>query len=163
MSILDSLPSVIKKQIDMSDVKEIEVKQENEKPFILACSRNLKPEELDLLKSYGKVLVFHESFRNIPLSSHKFNYAIFDLHQKVHRDTLCKEDLTNYNVVCVIGVLDKHDDFVEDLDAVNCIHTFPDQQAFPKEFNRLLLTKKIRKPSMLKTVWRYICFLKDGL
>jgi hypothetical protein len=162
MSLLDTLPPVIKRELDPSDVKEI-VLDKNEKPFILACSRPLKPEELELLKSYGKVLVFHESFRNIPLASHQFNYGVFDLMEKVHRDTLAKEDLSKYNVVCVIGLLDGYDDFPEDINAVNCVRTFPARQAFKSEFDRLLVQKKIRKPSVLKTFLRFLCGLASGL
>jgi hypothetical protein len=162
MSLLDSLPPVIKRELDRSDVKEVEAPKDT-KPFILACSRKLEPAELDLLKSYGKVLVFHHSYVNIPLDSHQFNYAVFDLHEKVHRDTLAKEDLTKYNVVCIVGRLDGHDDFTEDIHAVNCVRTMPARQAFKSEFDRLLLAKKIRAPSLLKSVWRFLCFLSDGL
>ena len=162
MSILDSLPPVIKRDLDLSDVKE-PPPDKNPKPFVLACSRALKPEELELLKSYGKVLVFHQSYVNIPLAQHQFDYAIFDLHQKVHRDTLAKEDLTNYHVVCVIGCLDGHDDFSQDLHSANCVRTMPARQAFKSEFDRLLLAKKIRAPSVLKSIWRFLCFLQAGL
>jgi len=162
MSILDSLPPVIKRELDRSDVKEVEAPKDS-KPFILACSRDLKPEELDLLKSYGKVLVFHQSYVNIPLAQHQFDYAVFDLHQKVHRDTLSKEDLSRYHVVCVVGILDTHDDFAEDIQASNCVRTMPARQAFKSEFDRLLLAKKIRAPSVLKSIWRFLCALHAGL
>ena len=161
MSILDSLPPVIKRELDRSDVKELE--QKDGKPFILACSRELKPDELELLKSYGKVLVFHQSYVNIPLGQHQFDYAVFNLHEKVHRDTLAKEDLSKYNVVCVVGLLDVHDDFSDDIHASNCVRTLPARQAFKSEFDRLLLAKKIRAPSVLKAVWRFLCFLQSGL
>ena len=162
LSLLDNLPPVIKRDLDPSDVKEI-VADQNAKPFILACSRPIKPEELELLKSYGKVLVFHESFRNIPLASHQFDYAVFDLMEKVHRDTLAKEDLSKYNVVCVVGLLDGYDDFPLDIGCVNCVRTFPARQAFKSEFDRLLISKKIRKPSVLKTFLRFLCGLANGL
>ncbi len=163
MSILDHLPPVIKRDLSLDDVKAVEhPKDANEKPFILACSRAIKPEEMELLKSYGKVLVFHDSFRNIPLSSHQFQYAVFDLMDKVHRDTLAKEDLSKYHVVCVVGLLDSYDDFKGDLSAINCVRTFPARQAFKSEFDRLLLSPKIRKPSMMKSFLRFICFLSDG-
>ena len=161
-SLLDSLPPVIKRDLDLSDVKQVDAPV-NAKPFILACSRKLESAEMELLKFYGKVLVFHHSFVNIPLSQHQFDYAVFDLHEKVHRDTLAKEDLTKYNVVCVVGCLDKHDDFSQDIHAVNCVRTFPQRQAFKSEFDRLLLSHKIRAPSMLKSMWRFLCFLSDGL
>jgi hypothetical protein len=76
---------------------------------------------------------------------------------------LAKEDLTLYNVVCVVGRLDAHDDFSDDIHAINCVRTFPQRQAFKSEFDRLLLAKKIRAPSVLKSVWRFLCGLADGL
>lgn len=155
-------PSVIKQELDVSDVKAVEVVVEDQKPFILACSRPLKPDELDLLKSYGKVLIWHDSFRNIPLAQHQFDYAVFDLNEKVHRDTLAKEDLSKYHVVCVVGLLDGYDDFPVDIGAENLVRTFPHRQAFKAEFDRLLLAKKIRKPSFAKTILRFLCFLSDG-
>jgi hypothetical protein len=162
MSILDSLPPVIKREVDASDVKEVDGPKDA-RPFVLACSRALQPEELELLRSYGKVLVFHESYRNIPMASHQFDYAVFDLHQKVHRDTLAKEDLSRYHVVCIIGRLDGHDDFSHDLHAQNCVRTMPARQAFKSEFDRLLLAPKVRAPSMLKSIWRFLCALQAGL
>jgi hypothetical protein len=158
---LDNLPP-LKKNVDLSDVKSSAPIEQKEKPFILACSRNVEPEELELLKSYGAILIFHESFRNIPLSSHKFNYALFDLREKTHRDAMMKEDLTEYNVVCIVSLFDSFDDFVEDVEAINCIRTFPARQAFKQDFDRLLVSSKIRKPSCLKAVVRSLCFLKDG-
>jgi len=162
MSLLDNLPPVIKRDLDLSDVKAVE-HPKNDKPFILACSRQLKPDELELLKSYGKVLVFHESFRNIPLSSHKFEYAVFDLHQKVHRDTLAKENLSDYNVVCIVGLLDSWDDFSIQLNAINNVKTMPQRQAFKSEFDRLLISKKVNAPSILKSALRFLCGLANGL
>lgn len=161
MSILDHLPPVIKRDLSLDDVKLADESQG--KPFILACSRPLTPEETDLLRLYGKVLVWDSSFRNIPLKSHKANYLVFNLMEKVHRDTLAKEDLTSYNVICVVGLLDSYDDFASDLGAVNLIRTFPARQAFKGEFDRLLISPKIRKPSLAKTVLRFLCGLANGL
>lgn len=160
MSLLDQLPKVIRREVDPSDVKA--QAPASDKPFLLCCSRDVEPEELALLKTYGRVLEFHESFRNIPLRSHQFEYALFDLRQKVHRDTLMKEDLSAYHIVCVISLLDSRDDFVHDVKAENCVRTFPDRQAFKSDFDRLLLSAKIRKPSVLKSLVRFLCFLSDG-
>lgn len=160
MSLLDNLPKVIRREIDQSDVKAQSAR--DDKPFLLCCSRDLEPEEIELLKHYGKLLVFHHSFVNIPLGSHQFDYAAFDLREKTHRDTLAKEDLSGYHVVCVVGLLDKYDDFVLDLKAENLVKTFPSRQAFKSDFDRLLLSAKIRKPSVLKSLFRFLCFLQDG-
>ena len=161
MSILDHLPPVIKRELSLEDVK---IQDEPKgKPFILACSRLLTPEEQELLKLYGRLLVWDSSFRNIPLKSHKADYMVFNLMEKVHRDTLAKEDLSDYHVVCVVGLLDSYDDFASDLGAVNLVRTFPARQAFKGEFDRLLLCPKIRKPSLAKTILRFLCGLANGL
>lgn len=157
---LDSLPP-LKKSIDISDVKSVD-DPVNNKPFLLACSRDVELGELELLKSYGQVLVWHESFRNIPLSSHKFDYCLFDLREKAHRDAIMKEDIAAYNVVCIVGLLDTFDDFVEDLTAMNCVRTFPARQAFKSDFDRLLLSAKIRKPSCFKSIIRFLQHLWQG-
>ena len=162
-SILDNLPPVIKQGIDLSDVKAVEMKHDGDKPFILACSRALQAEEMELLRSYGKVLVWDESFRNIPLGQHVFDFAVFDLNKKVHRDTLAKESLEAYHVVCIVGLLDGYDEFASDLGAENLVRTFPQRQAFKSEFCRLLLSPKIRKPSLAKTLLRFLCGLAHGL
>jgi hypothetical protein len=160
MSILDNLPP-LKKAVDLSDVKAVH-DEKKEKPFLLACSRDVELPELELLKSYGSVLVWHESFRNIPLTSHKFDYALFDLREKTHRDALMKEDLASYSVVCIVSILDSFDDFVEDLGAKNCIRTLPARQAFKSDFDRLLVSAKIKKPNCVKALVRSLCFLRDG-
>ena len=158
MSILDNLPP-LKRSVDQSDVKAVD---HPDKPFLLACSRDVELTELELLKSYGTVLVWHESFRNIPLTSHKFDYALFDLREKTHRDALMKEDLSIYNVVCVVSILDSFDDFVEDLCAKNCVRSFPARQAFKSDFDRLLVSAKIKRPNCIKALVRSLCFLRDG-
>jgi hypothetical protein len=156
---LDSLPP-LKRNVDASDVKSNAVMVD--KPFLLACSRDVTQPELDLLKSYGSVLVWHESFRNIPLSSHKFDYALFDLREKTHRDAIMKEDITRYTVICIVGLLDSFDDFVEDVSALNCIRTFPARQAFKNDFDRLLMSAKVRKPSCAKSMLRFLQKLWGG-
>lgn len=155
-SILDNLPSVIKKQVGQEDVKA--VNDNVDKPFLLVCSRDLEKNEIDVLNSYGKTLVWRESFVNIPLSQHEFAYCVCDVRNKVHRQMLMKENLDAYHVVCVVGWLDAHDDFVDDLNAENVVRTFPDHQAFKQDFDRLLLSAKIKKPNMAKSFLR--CFLK---
>lgn len=161
MSILDQLPPVIKQGVSLEDVKVQD--EPTGKTFILACSRLLTPEEQELLKLYGRLLMWDSSFRNIPLKSHKADYIVFNLMEKVHRDTLAKEDMSDYHVVCIVGLLDSYDDFAKDIGAVNLVRTFPARQAFKGEFDRLLLSPKIRKPSLAKTLLRFLCGLAHGL
>lgn len=163
MSILDQLPPVIKRNVEVDDVKAVPVQVNGEqKSFILACSRDIQVEEMELLKSYGQLLVWDESFRNIPLASHRFDYATFDLREKTHRDALMKEDLSRYHVVCIVSIFDSFDDFIEDTHCMNIIRTLPARQAFKSDFDRLLLSFKIRKPNCLKAIFRSLCFLRDG-
>lgn len=160
MSILDTLPKVIRREVSQDDVKAVD--PADEKPFILCLMRDLEPEELDLLKSYGKVFVFHHSFVNIPISKHDFLYAVYDMRDKIHRDSLMKEDLSPYHIVAIVGLLDRHDDTHKDVNAENLIRSFPQRQAFASSFNRLLLSKKIRQPSILKAILRFFCSLSSG-
>lgn len=160
MSILDTLPKVIRKELNPEDVKDVDEK--DDKPFILCLMRDLEPAELDLLKSYGKVFTFHHSFVNIPIEKHDFAYAIYDMRDKIHRDALMKEDLRSYHIVAIVGLLDRHDDTHKDVNAENLIRSFPQRQAFASSFNKLLLSKKIRQPSVLKAILRFFCSLSSG-
>jgi len=159
MSMLDSIK--IRKEVRQEDVKAAAPEQD-EKPFLLCLTRDLEPAELELLKSYGKVFIFHNSFVNIPLPCHDFAYATFDLRDKIHRDSLMKEDLSSYHIVCLVGLLDKHDDTHKDIGAENLVRTMPSRQAFKADFDRLLLSSKIRKPSLLKAILRFFCALSSG-
>jgi|GEM_PF-4999391 len=153
MSVLDKLPSFI--SVSQSDVKEQEPK--NEKPFILVFESNHnKPENVSLLSSYGKVIEWHSSFVNIPLSQQIFDYLLIDISDKIHRQLLMKEDLTKYNIVVVCEWYQDDDDFVEDVKSQNVLHNLPARQAFKSDFDKLLLSKKIRKPSCAKTVLRVL-------
>jgi hypothetical protein len=171
MSAVDNLPPIIK-QIkpfvnevveNLPPVREeitykpmVEVA--DSKPFILVCSRELKEDELSDLQGYGKVLVFRESYLNIPLKElmqeHQFSYMLVDIHNKVHRQMLMKEDLSPYHVVCVVGYIDIHDDFVEDTQAENTVRSLPDHQAKKADFDRLLLAQKLKKPNIVKSCLR---------
>jgi hypothetical protein len=169
MSLVDNLPPVIKrvekvlngvvriveeKEEVKQEVKEEEPRADDGKPFILVCSRELKPEEMIDLQGYGKVLVWRDSYLNIPLREHVFDYCLVDIHNKLHRQMLMKEDLKAYHLVCVVGYLDAHDDFIEDTNAENSVRSLPDHQAKKSDFDRLLLANKLKKPNLLKSCLR---------
>lgn len=159
-SVLDKLPSVIKQMVDESDVKS--VVDDVDRPFLIVHSRKVEQEEKELLKSYGPVLEWDSSFINIPLSSHKFNYCLLDIHNKDVRMLLMKTDLSQYHVVILSRKWESEDDFHEDVEAENVIRSLPPRQAFVSEFNRLLLAKKIRKPSCGKAVLRLVLKVLSG-
>jgi len=172
MSLVDNLPPIIQSRASLEKkvVNEVieEKKEEKEeverkpsvesrsddKPFILVCSRDLKPEEMIDLQGYGKVLVWRDSYLNIPLREHVFDYCLVDIHNKLHRQMLMKEDLKAYHVVCVVGYLDAHDDFIEDTKAENSVRSLPDHQAKKSDFDRLLLANKLKKPNLVKSCLR---------
>ncbi len=158
-SLLDTLPNVIKK-IELSDVKASN--EETESSFIVVCSRQLSVEEIDLFKHFGKVLEYHDSYINIPLSQHKFDYCLVDVNQKSHRMMLMKEDLNKYNVVCLVKWHEDSDDFVEDVHCKNVMHNLPPKMPFKADWDRLLLSKKIRKPNCLKSLGRVFLKVLNG-
>jgi len=161
MSLLDNLPPVIAKA-KPSDVAALA--PADDKKFLLVCSRALKPSEMDVLTSYGKVLVYRDSFQNIPLDKllADSTYCVLDIHQKSHRVLLGKEDLSPYHVVAVINSYDCEDDWMEDVGAENIVKGLPDHQAFAADFNRLLITKKVRKASCVKSVYRILLKVLRG-
>lgn len=176
MSVIDRLPPIIQSKAGLEKkvedevvlVKAVnEVVQPNErpdvsKPFILICSRELKPEELVDLQGYGKVLKWRDSYLNIPLKEHQFDYCLVDIHNKTHRQMLMKEDLKSYHLVCVVGYIDAHDDFVDDTNAENTVRSLPDHQAKKSDFDRLLLANKLKKPNLLKSCLRAFLRLLAG-
>ena len=71
-----------------------------------------KPEDVSLLSSFGKVLEYDNSYINIPLANHQFNYLCVDISEKQHRNLLQKENLDNYNVRNVMKVFVEGDRMV---------------------------------------------------
>lgn len=146
--------------IDINQIGKGNVLPEKEVKFMLICSRDLEEEELDLLHGYGKILVYDECHVNISLDqlTADIQYIIFDVRKKSHRMAISKE-MNNqiYHIVAVIHKWQELDDFIDDANCENCITSFPPKQAFKKDFDKLLLEKKIRKPSCSKNIFR-VCF-----
>lgn len=156
-SILDNLPSIIKMNNDDNKVSQDDVKSVNKddnKQFIVIYDRKPKQEDINLLSVYGKVLQWNSSYVNIPLDKHQFDYLIVDVSNKEHRNLLMKENMEKYNIIVLCEWYSEVDDYVEDVKADNVLHGLPPQQAFKADFDRLLLSKKIRKPSCGKVILR---------
>jgi len=160
MSILDNLPKVIRKELDQADVKAHA--KSDEKPFILVVSRDLEQAELDILTSYGKVLVWRPSYVNIPLEQHEFDYCIVDARRKEDRSLLASNALDSYHVVVITHKYLSLDDVASDVGAENIISKLPQHQAFKQTFDRLLISKKVRSPSCLKSLIRFFLSLANG-
>jgi hypothetical protein len=125
--------------------------------FMLICSRDIEQEELDLLQFYSKVLVYDDCHINIPLDqlvNESISYVIFDVRKKSHRMAISKEMSENFHVVAIIHKWQEMDDFIDDANCENCLASFPPKQAFKRDFDKLLLERKIRKPSCMKNIFR---------
>jgi len=161
MSLLDTLPKVIRKELAQDDVKAHEHKGEN-KSFLLVCSRDLEATEMDILQSYGKVLTWRPSYMNIPLAQHEFDYCILDARRKEDRSLLAANPLDPYHVVVITHKYLALDDLAHDVHAENIISKLPAHQAFKATFDRLLISKKVRSPSCAKSVIRFLLSLANG-
>lgn len=137
---------------------------EDSEKFLLVCSRDLEPEEIALLELYGKVLRYDDCHVNIPLDQlidqgTPVSYIIFDVRLKSHRMALAKESGDeSFHLIAIIHKWEQFDDFIDDANCENCLTSLPAKQAFKKDFDKLLLEKKIRSPSCMKSVMR--TFLK---
>lgn len=175
MNVLDNmnLPDVIvPQQVQVAVLDNKENKENENRPlasaenpvFLLVCSRDLEEEELNLLSLYGKVLAYDKCHVNIPLdqliSQNRANYVTFDVRDKNHRMAISKAvDITSnkhVHTVAIVHSWEKLDDFVDDAGCENCLSSLPQKQAFKKDFDTLLLEKKIRKPSCAKNMLRIL-------
>jgi hypothetical protein len=121
--------------------------------FIIAISKNLEEESLELLKEYGKVIQFENNiYNNIPIQTLDFDYFIIDLRRREDRHYLQQIDpifLETIHVISICHFFEKEDEYHSDIGAENILSKLPDRQAFKDDFNRLLLLKKIKKPNAL--------------
>jgi hypothetical protein len=113
---------------------------------------------------YGKVLQYDSCHVNIPLDQlirqNNANYLVFDVRDKNHRLAISKSSIQheneNVHIIALVSSWEKLDDFIDDAGCENCLSSLPAKQAFKKDFNTLLLEKKIRKPSCAKNVLRLV-------
>lgn len=160
MSLLDNLPPVIKTQVVEEDVRSIN--GEVDKPFIIVHSRPLEQEEKDLMKHYGTVLEWTAAYRNIPIAKHKFHYMTCDVNDKDVRMMLMTNPMDAYHVVVLCRKYEAEDDFIDDVKSENVLRHLPPQMAFKNDWDKLLLSSKIRAPSCAKAVLRLFLSLLGG-
>lgn len=155
MSILDQLPSIRPLEVKPSNI-------DSDRPFVIISSRDVTREEIELLESFGRCLVWDSSFVNIPLKEHRFSYCILDIRNKIHRNLLMKENLSQYHTVGLINWWESLDDWHEDSGVENTVRALPPRSAFKQDFDRMLLTRKISKPSCAKSGLRMIAKFFGG-
>jgi hypothetical protein len=59
-----------------------------------------------------------------------------------------------FHIIAIVHKWEEMDDFIDDSNCENCLSSLPSKQAFKKDFDRLLLEKKIREPSCAKSMIR---------
>jgi len=176
MNVLDNMPMpevVAPKLQSVSNVNNVNNENanvnnsnsnSNKQIFLLVSSRDLEEEERELLQLYGKVLDYDNCHVNIPLdqliSQNNADYVVFDVRNKQHRMAISKasvqHDNPNVHVVALVNAWEKEEDFVDDANCENCLASLPPKQAFKRDFDTLLLQKKIRQPSCAKSLLRLL-------
>lgn len=161
-SLLDNLPSVIPRaELRLDDVQSVS-ERGDDRPIIIVHSREVEVHEKDLLRSYGVVLEWAESFQNIPLAKLKFDFLLVSVHSKDGRLLLQKNPLDAYQVVILCKKYEMLDDWIDDIQHVNVIRSLPARSPFKHDFCALLTQPKIRQPSCGKAVLRLFLNLWAG-
>ena len=114
--------------------------------MVICISKDIDELEEKILADYGKVVRYeHDLHNNIDSSTLSFDYLIIDLRKKDDRYFYMKEILNKrdkYHVVLYNYCFEENPDFTCD----NIITSFPKKQATKKDYDALLLIKRIKHP-----------------
>lgn len=160
MSLIDSLPPVIAPIAKEAPKEEkqfdIELQPDEEKRFVIVCSRDLSDEDEAIFKQHGKTLRWKkECFFNLPFEELDFDFLIIDARVKEARLTLGRQDLNKYNLVAYVYAIQKGiDDFLNEIDTVD-VSSIPKFAINAKDFKHQLLTQKLPAPSVTKSFLRF--------
>ena len=105
---ISSLPSVIQTLVDFKTKPEDIIllpanSNPNAKQFVICITRDVTPEEEDLLNYYGKCLSYnHDVVNNIELSKITYDYLLVDLREGTDRLYLQKYVLENLDKVATV-------------------------------------------------------------
>jgi len=132
--------------------------------IIITCSKDISINEINLLKEYGKVIIFDSKvFQNVPINTLEYDYFILDIRKKEDRlyfQQIEPSILNNINVVSLCHSFEKFEEFHNELGVKNVITKLPEKQAFKEDFDKNLLLKKISKPnavySCIKSLYRVV-------
>jgi len=140
-----------------------ESKPADGEPFLLVHTKDLSESDLELLREYGRVIIFDPRvYLNVPVQSLQFDYMVIDIREREGRHYLqqiIQSEADRYNIVSLCHSFEKTDEYHQEIGVDNIITKLPDKQAFKDDFDRLLLQKKISKPnaafSCIKSVLRF--------
>jgi hypothetical protein len=136
------------------------------KKFIICVTKDLEQEDIDLLKEYGRVIVFDAKvYLNVNVNLLVFDYLIMDLRNREDRHYFQQIDLSvleTFNVISICHSFEKFDEYHEEVGSNNILTKLPDKQAFKVDFDKLLLQKKITKPRVVLSCIKSLLRLVQG-
>jgi hypothetical protein len=136
------------------------IEKVDRKQIIICIHKNIPKDDIDLLRSYGKVLFFEDHHQNIELSSFSFDYLIIDLRNEIHRDY--------YKINLMKGVNNLNDNYYfvlyrycfEGNNGIyynNEITDFPRRQVDKNSYDKLLLLPNVYEPKWYVSLIRLFC------
>ncbi len=142
------------------------VKKDLVEKFIIVFTKDIEEDELNLLREYGKIIMFDPLvYTNINISSLQFDYLLLDLRRKEDRIYFQQIDvdlLDAYNVVSYCYSFEKFDEIHDEVGVVNIMTKFPPRQAFKVDFDRLMVQKKISKPKPALSCFKSLLRMVKG-
>ena len=114
-------------------------------PIVVILTRDIKPEELDLFKSYGKVIQYEPCYNNIDLLQLDFQYLFLDLRKpddRVYYQKHVAPLKDDVKEVLYHHPFEEYDDFDVDVKRTK----FPQKQATVDMFHQLLFQAQLPKP-----------------
>ena len=156
---ISSLPSVIQTLVDFKTKPEDIIllpanSNPNAKQFVICITRDITPEEEDLLNYYGKCLSYnHDVVNNIELSKITYDYLLVDLREGTDRLYLQKYVLENLDKIHFI-LLRRSFEGDNGIVFENELVDLPVKQVNKEIFDKLLLMRPIEAPSCMMSFLR---------
>ena len=154
MSSLDSLnlPPVINAPTPVAPLVA-----SNDKATLVLCSKELSATDKAIFAEYGTVVIWCDKYINVPLDQiTPFDYLICDMNSKNLRLTLGRTDLSKYNIVSYVSVIQKAEDFIAQIPCNNILTSIPREAVHKADFDSMLQNAKLISPSMIKSFLKWL-------
>ena len=129
----------------------------NHKRFVIIHTTDIPEDDMSNFQNYGKVVSydFHVE-NNVVIDNLVFDYLFLDLNDKNARRYYDNADLTNYNVVAYISLVEKFDSYIENLGAQNILSTFPPRFHYKAQYDSALLQTVTDAPSKCLSTFNFL-------